>query len=143
MVNEVKWWRFTVESTAKLAAGNMHQVLNVAGSSSVFDGISTATRQGGLLALPSNIGHFNRDRMTVIPEVGLKLGFQVTPRLRATLGYSFTYVSRVMRPGHQIDLSINTSQRSGPLVGPAQPQPVLGSTDVFLQGGTAGLEYRY
>lgn len=143
MVNELKWWRFTAESTMKVAAGNMHQVLNIAGSSSVFDGLTTTTREGGLLALPTNIGHFNRDRMTVIPEVGLKLGFQATPRLRATIGYSFTYVSRVMRPGNQIDMSINTSQRSGPLVGTPQPQPILTSTSVYLQGMTAGLEYRY
>lgn len=143
MVNEFKWWRFSVESTLKVAAGNMHQVLNIAGSSSTFDGLNTTTREGGLLALPTNIGHYNRDRMAIIPEVGLKIGFQVTPRLRGTLGYSFTYISRVMRPGNQIDLSVNPTQRSGPLVGSPQPQPILTSTDAYLQGVTAGLEYRY
>jgi hypothetical protein len=143
MVNEVRWWRLSVESLLKVAVGNMHQELDISGYSSTFDGQTTTSREGGLLALPTNIGHFNRDRLTFIPEAGLKFGLQVTPAIRATVGYSFTYVSRVMRPGHQLDLVINPTQRSGTLVGPARPLPVLTSADVFLQGVTAGLEFRY
>lgn len=143
MINEFRWWRLNIETVLKAALGNMHQELDIYGWSSTFDGTSTTTRAGGLLALPTNMGHFNRDRLTVIPEVEVKIGLQVTPAIRATIGYDFTYVSRVMRPGHQLDLVINTTQRSGPLEGPARPLPVLQSTDVFIQGITAGLEFRY
>lgn len=143
MINEVRWWRLSVESLLKVAVGNMHQTLNISGQSTVFDGLANSTREGGLLALPTNIGHYNRDRMALIPEAGVKVGLQLTPGIRATIGYSFTYVSRVMRPGHQLDLVVNPTQRVGPLVGPARPLPVLESADVFLQGATAGLEFRY
>ena len=37
----------------------------------------------------------------------MKLGLQLTPALRATAGYNFTYVSRVVRPGNEVDLTIN------------------------------------
>lgn len=143
VASELQWWRLSVETLVKVAVGNMHQNLDIAGFSTTSDGPITTVREGGLLALPTNIGQYNRDRLTFIPEVDVKLGYQVTPTIRATIGYNFTYVSRVMRPGHQLDLVVNPTQRSGPLEGPARPLPVLTSTDVFLQGVTAGLEFRY
>jgi hypothetical protein len=52
----------------------------------------------------------------VVPEVGVKVGYQVTPHLRAQVGYDFLYWSDVVRPGSQIDPLINTN-----LIPPATP----------------------
>lgn len=54
---------------------------------------------GGLLETPAS---FQRDRFTVIPEVGLNIGYQFRPWLRGWVGYSLLYWSSVVRPGDQI-----------------------------------------
>src|SRR5262249_57995102 len=92
--------------TTKVAIGGVHQAVDVNGttSTSVFTGpnAGTFTSPGGLLAQPTNIGQIGRDRFAVVPEVGVKVGFQVTDHLRAYAGYNFLYMSSVVRPGDQI-----------------------------------------
>ena len=72
----------------------------------------------------------------VIPELDMKLGLQLTPTVRATAGYNFTYVSRVVRPGNEVDLTINR-------VTDTRPAAPIRPTDLWIQGITAGLEFRY
>jgi len=67
-------------------------------------------QQGGLLALPSNIGTQTRNRFAVIPELGVKVGYQLTDHIRVYAGYNFLYASSVVRPGNQIDPVINRAQ---------------------------------
>ncbi len=133
----------------KVALGDTHQVININGST-VFavPGMPVSVQQGGLLALPTNIGHFSRDRFAVLPEAGVKLGYQITDHLRAFVGYSFIYLSDVARPGHQIDRVINVTQlpsQAGPgaFVGSPRPFPTLKATDFWAQGVSFGLELRY
>src|SRR5204862_492234 len=79
--------------------------------------------QGGLLALPSNIGRYSRDRFAVLPEASINLGYQVTPWLRATAGYTFLYCSNVVRPGDQVNLAVNPTQLPSNLTAPAPSGP--------------------
>ena len=71
---------------------------------------AAATSPGGFLALPSNIGHYAHNDLAVVPEVGLTLGYDITCRLKFTMGYSFLYWSKVARPGDQINTNINSTQ---------------------------------
>jgi hypothetical protein len=136
-------------ASAKLALGSMHQAVDVAGTTAATVGGVTTVAPAGFLALGSNSGHFSRDRFAVVPEVGLKVGCQITDHLRATVGYSFLYVSSVVRPGDQIDTTINTSQLPraggvlGTLVGPARPLMPFNTTSYWAQGFNFGLEYKY
>ena len=99
---------------------------------------------GGLLAQPSNMGDYGRDFFSVVPQLELKLAFTITANLRATVGYDAIYWSHVVRPGQQIDLSVNPTQMfGGRLVGTNGPTPTFHETDIFIQGVSTGLEYRF
>jgi hypothetical protein len=99
--------------------------------------------QGGLFVLSSNVGHHSHADFSVVPQVGLQVGYQVTPCLRVFLGYDFLYWSSVARPGEQIDTTINVSQAFGPLIGPARPAVPFHTTDFCAQGLSCGLELRF
>jgi hypothetical protein len=140
--------RWTLDVVTKLALGNTHsQVLvNGATARTGVGGVSNATLTyaGGVLAQPTNIGIYESNGITAIPELGLKLGFFLNRRLKLSAGYNFIYWSKVTRPGDQIDTSVNSSQiPPGTLQGAGFPQYPAKTTDFWLQGFTAGLEYRF
>jgi hypothetical protein len=141
--------RWSLDLLAKVALGNTHESASISGNTQfLVPGLPASVQQGGLYALPSNIGHFSRDRFTVVPEAGLTVGFQITPRLRALVGYTFLYSSSVIRPGQQIDRGLNVTQLpsqigAGTLVGAARPAAILHGTDFWAQGLSFGLELRY
>lgn len=136
--------RWTLAAESRLAMGNMHETLAIDGRTSAISGGYIASYPGALLAQPTNIGYYTRDQFTLIPQVDVKLGYQVLPPLRLTVGYNFTYISHVLRPGDQVDLTVNTTQIAGlPLVGPTRPQASLNDTSIWLQGITAGLDLRF
>jgi hypothetical protein len=141
--------RWSLDLLAKVALGNTHEQATISGYSQfAVPGLPVSVQQGGLYALPTNIGHFSRDRFAVVPEAGVTIGFQITRYLRALVGYSFLYNSAVIRPGQQIDRGVNVTQLPsqvgpGTLVGPARPAPILQGTDFWAQGLSFGLELRY
>ena len=47
------------------------------------------------MALPSNIGHYSRDQFSVVPEVGLNVGYQLTRHVSLSAGYTCIYWSNV------------------------------------------------
>jgi hypothetical protein len=133
--------RWVVSADTRLAMGGMFQSLDIEGRTSAISNGYIASYPGGLLAMPTNIGHYTRTRFALIPQVDVKLGYQLFPSLRVNVGYNFTYVSSVLRPGNQIDTTVNTTQIAGlPLIGPAQPQATVNASGVWLQGITAGFD---
>jgi uncharacterized protein YraI len=136
-----RWW-FGGET--RVALGNMQETLTVDGATAAIAGPFKAQYVGGLLTQASNIGSFTSNHFAVIPSVDLKLGYQVFPAMRLTVGYNFTWVSRVIRPGAQVDTTVNTSQiAGGTLVGPAHPQNTFSQSSLWLQGVTGGLEFTF
>jgi hypothetical protein len=138
-----------IDFRGKVALGQMQQAAEVNGATNVLhpDGSTTLFR-GGLYALRSNIGHYQRDELAYIPEVGVNVGLQVTGHLKLYAGYTFLWVSTVARAGQQIDPVINVTQfpirsGNGPLVGPARPAFRFTGTDFWAQGLSFGLELRY
>ena len=101
----------------------------------------------GLLAQSTNIGEYERDEFSVIPEIGFTGGYMLTERVKLTAGYTFLYWSRVVRPGDQIDLEVNPELiPSDTVVGdglPAHPQFVFRDTDIWAHGLNVGLEYAW
>ena len=100
------------------------------------------------MALPSNSGRFVHGRFAVVPELDVRLGYQLSRHARLFAGYTFLYWSEVVRAGDQIDTSLNATQvpvvrPAGPLLGPARPAFSFHGTDLWAQGGTFGLEFRY
>ena len=145
----VQFGLLTVDFRGTIALGQMQQVADVGGG---FDRLSpngvTTPFQGGVYALRSNSGRHQRDELAFLPEVGLKVGLQLTPHWKVYAGYSFLWVSSVARAGEQIDPVVNVSQfvfrsGNGPLVGPARPAFNFAESDFWAQGLNFGLELRY
>lgn len=139
--------RWFVQSTLKVAVGTMHQSVDIAGSTTrSIPGGPTDVAVGGILALPSNIGHASRNTFAVVPEYGLKIGMDLNDRWRVWIGYDFLYASSVVRAGDQIDTTVNRTQipfTGTPVTGPARPAVLFQTTDFWTQGISAGLEYRW
>jgi hypothetical protein len=162
--------RLSLLAGLKLAIGDMHQTVDIAGATSNLTSrtvttptfplngfnvplpgarnVSSTSRTvapGGLFAQPTNIGSYSRDVFEFSPELDFKIGYQVTSRLRATVGYSFFYFSDVARPGDQVDRVVNSNLLASPpgRGGPALPAFQFSGSDYWAQGINLGLEFRF
>jgi hypothetical protein len=142
-------WRsgpLTLAVRGKLAVGYDHQAVDINGGTTVtVAGVAPAVNSGGLLALPSNIGHHSRDEVGVVPELDLKVAYQITPQLRASLGYSYLYWSDVVRAGNQIDTVVNPAliPPAVATTGPSRPGFVFQRSSMWVQGINLGLELSF
>lgn len=128
---------------AKLGIGGVRQVVTVDGSTIVTTpgDPPTPPADGGMLALPTNMGTRVRNDFAFLPELGVTLNCQLTECLRLTFGYSFLYLSEVVRTGDQIDFGLNPTQfpRSNvPFTGQPRPSPQFNSTGMWAQGLNIG-----
>lgn len=137
-VYERECGRWALEALSRVAVGVNHQVLSIDG---------TGTRNGGIFAQSTNIGTYEHDALTVIPEVNLTLSYSLTCNLRARFGYSFLWLSNVIRPAKQIDTRLDGRvfdlNQSPPFNNPPIffPQARFETESVWLQGLNCGLEY--
>jgi hypothetical protein len=133
--------QWSLEIMGKAALGNTFSEVRVNGSTltTLPDGRSAAF-VGGLLAQETNIGAFQQNKFSVIPEVGVTLGCNVTQQLRATVGYTFVYWNNVLRPGDQIDRSLSQLPPEPP-TGALRPAVPMKSTNFWAQGINLGLDY--
>jgi hypothetical protein len=137
-----------VEVAGKIAFGQTTEVVKTGG----LTGLSPSPTgnlftPGGLLAVSANSGRSSREAFAVVPEGSFKVGF-ACQNSRAFVGYDFTYLSSAVRPGDQIDRTVNLGQvpvlgGSGAFTGPERPQLAVKSTDFWLQGLIIGLETRW
>lgn len=147
--------RLQVDLLGKIAFGVTNQRATIFGVSHLDEPGPAGrdiTTTGGLLALRSNIGDFQRNQFSVVPELGVTAQVEVTSRLRARIGYTGLYWSGVARPGNQIDRAINTKLiPSGQgFVDPFDPQQeqfrprfAFGDNGFWAHGLNFGLEFRY
>jgi len=145
-------WRALL--TAKFDMGFDHQTEVINGNSTLFPTQASFTAgagntvPGGLLALSSNIGRRHAEPFTVMPELGFQLGYRFFQCTDLFLGYQFAYISRVIRPGDQVNPVINptflpTSSTFGSTIGPAAPVPVIRQNDFWVQGVNWGIRITY
>jgi hypothetical protein len=153
-ISEFHWGGWFLDLKSKVGFGDMRESANIIGNTS----INSVVMPGGLLALPSNVGLHTRDRFAVVTDCGLNLGYQINDQLRVYAGYSFLYMSSVLRPGDQVDLAVSRSQLPGvatarPVSGPTPPASIpagqrspmfaFQGTDFWAHGVNFGLEFRY
>ena len=125
----------------KIAFGGDHEEETVGGTGSLHVGPigPVSTTPGGLFAGPNNSGHSSDNAFAVLPEVDLKIGYQFTPHVSAFVGWTFMYLSDVIRPGDQIDPSVNPNRvptflEFGQPGGAANPLPQFNHTDYWITG---------
>jgi hypothetical protein len=145
------WGRWSVNARAQVALGDTVQILDINGSQRFVSPTGVVQNfTGGLLALPSNIGHFTNNAFSVVPEASINVGYQILPSVRAFVGYNFLYWSNVIRPGTSIDRSLDVTQIPNFRLNP-EPQPVPGlhpapmfhEVGFWAQGLTFGLQFTY
>ncbi len=133
----------------KIALGTTQQLVVIEGSSTLnTPGSPAVTVPGGILAQTSNIGRHYRSVFGVVPEIGLELGYQITPAWHATFGYTFLYWNHVARPGNQIDRTVNPGLVPTDIAfgtpGPARPALAsISESSFWAQGINLGIEWRY
>lgn len=135
--------RWSVRTTAKVALGSVRQHLEISGANTAFPSFVTLLANGGIYAQPSNIGQHNATNFAVAPEVGLNVGYQVTEALRASLGYNFFYINRVVRPGDQLQNIIDVMPvfNGRPGVVPSSAT-LFKETDFWTHGVSFSVELR-
>ncbi|HZZ82116.1 MAG TPA: BBP7 family outer membrane beta-barrel protein [Gemmataceae bacterium] len=117
---------FNLALFGKLALGGTLQQVNINGSTAFLSPAGAVTAPGGVLALPSNIGTYQRSVFGILPELGFNVGLKVTDHVRADMGYSALLWNRVARGGSNIDTSVNTglapgAPNYGVVTGPVAP----------------------
>jgi hypothetical protein len=117
----------TFSMLSKLGFGNLRREVRIDGRSRVTDATTTANFTGGMLALPTNIGTHQDDVFSFVPEVELKLKYEVSRGFEVAIGYTFLYWTEVALAGDQIDRSVqgmptvNGSQLLGGTLAPGAP----------------------
>jgi hypothetical protein len=133
----------------KVALGDTHEVISNTGLTTlIIPGQPNITVNGGRLVAASNAGHFSQDEFSVVPEVEVKIGCQVTDNIKAFVGYNFLYWTEVVRPGNQVDQTVDARQIPTSIVftpgfvGTAPTVPFRKS-DYWAQGINFGLEFAF
>lgn len=137
--------RWTFDTSLKIAAGATHSRVSIEGATTTsVPGQATTLLPGGLLALPSNMGVYDSERFSVVPDLSVTVGYDFSPQVRATIGYEMTYWSNVARPGDQIDLNIDPRQLPPPASSfAAQPAFQLRTSEYWAQGLNLGLDMKF
>ncbi len=143
--------RFDSSMIAKVALGDDYQTVTVNGYNNVTGfGLPSGTTPGGIFAQSTNIGQRFRNEFCVVPEVQLQLGYNVSGRIRAFVGYDFLYMTDAVRPGSQIDRMLNLTSNSvisgvtpATLVGAPRPEPLFNGTSFWAQGLNIGIDFNF
>jgi hypothetical protein len=136
-----------LEFLAKVAAGPISRNVGIGGSQVVtVPGLAPVVNPGGLLALTSNSGSFSSHPWTAVPELGVAVGWQVSPHVRLRTGYSVLWLLNAVRPGEQVDTLVNTGlipPATGAGTAPARPAFTGTTQDLWVQTVNLGVEVRY
>lgn len=106
-------------------------------------------QRGGLFARADNIGVFERDKFAFNYELAFNLGYQITPRIRAQVGYTVNYLSSTARASEMIDPTINDGRVrfiAPPVVGTLENRPAFDwsrTKEYWLQGVNVGVSFGY
>jgi hypothetical protein len=138
--------QWTLEVLYRMAIGNTRQTVDINGRTSTTVGAVEESYTGGLLAQRSNIGMYSQDSFAVVPELGLTLGYQITPRWELMFGYTFLYWTDVVRAAEQISLDVNPNllpPESQPFTGPLRPSFDMRTANLLMQAVSVGAEWRW
>src|SRR5262249_28579405 len=100
-----------VDWAVKLGVGDSHRLSNIFGNTTVIapDGTAAAA-VGGLLASPSNFGAHTDDDFAFTLQAAIKLHYLITQHITIGIGYDFLVWHDVVRPGNQIDRTVDLRQ---------------------------------
>ena len=123
MHSTMKRGRMDFSAAFKIGLGVTHEVLTISGQTdtNLIGGPATST-PGGFVAVESNSGRYVRDRFACVPEANFQIGYRLCRQCHAFVAYDLLYWSDVMRPGDQVDHTVNPLQV--PILTGGNPVPV-------------------
>ena len=135
--------RLGLSVMGKAAIGNLRQRACVDGFTSVLTpGQAPVNYDYGLMTLSSNSGSVERNRFTVIPEIGLDVYYQLNCNTRFRVGYSMIYFPTVIRPGGLMDTNLDPQLFPPPTITAGRfPQARFQEEDFWVQGLRLGAEF--
>ncbi len=141
LMSENRAGRWSLITIGRIGLGATSQHVTISGNTVTTTNLSTTptstTTPGGLLALPSNIGSYSRTVFGFVPQLELKVGYNLTPNLRLTAGYDIIYWSRVARPGNEIaNPPVSTTGTGG-------PQFAFHDAGLWIQGVSVGGQLQF
>jgi hypothetical protein len=175
LTSQLRVGRWSLGFNGKLGLGAVHSSVEVQGSSTllritdqgtttqlinaltgaIIQTTVTQTQQvtqqratGGLYAFGNRIGRQTHTTFAYAPEGQLNLSYQFTPTLSASLGYSFLYLSRVVRANQVMNQTVDptlvptNSAYGAPSPGNA-PANMFPYSSYWVQGFNAGLSIQY
>jgi hypothetical protein len=141
------WQALTLDLLLRVAIGNLHHTVDIAGSQvTTSPGFAPVTQLGGVLALPTNIGQHSGNEWIVFPEVGGSVGWRITPNVQLRIGYSLLWLNNVTRAPDQVNTTINPLHFPGVVPPPGtanQPAFNLNRTDIWIQSANVGVEFTF
>jgi len=137
---------FTWSITGKIGLGNMSSTLRTNGTSTITGSNPPLTSAGGLYASGPNLGTFEKNTFSAIPEIATNLNVQVTSWFAVNIGYNYMCITDVVRPGDQIDGRVNpsfvpTSPSFGTRLGPTASTIPMNSSNFWAQGVNLGFTF--
>jgi hypothetical protein len=141
---QYRWRNLTFDFANQFAMGVMRRSEDLSG----FSQAGAVRIPGGVLVSTTNIGRRTDNDFGVVPQIDLKLGWQITQTMRFFFGFDFLYASSVIRPGDQIDNVVNPTlvpfrPEFGTAAGTARPTQLFRTTDWWVTGVSFGLNLRF
>lgn len=145
---EAYYWGFFFNAQGKVALGaNIQEIETIGITTQTSSNFVLNNAMGGLLSGPSDQNDLTRVRISIIPEINLKLGYDCGERFRFWIGYDALYMQHVIRPGEQTSYTtLNTNVSVGDnegLLTVTQPTIRFSDLDVWVQGINFGVELHY
>jgi len=141
--------QFDISGLAKVALGDNYQTVSINGFSTAAGFGTPPFSPGGIFSQITNIGQQTRNQFAVVPRAEIEAGYRFQNGVRLFAGYDFLYISNVVRPGNQIDTTINFTSNptiagaGSTLTGPARPTPQFSGSSFWAQGVKLGASYAF
>lgn len=115
---QFNWGRWHLEGIVKGALGASIEEAKIRGSSKtitgtvwfITSGTGNETLAGGIFTQPSNIGRYRDTPFAYALEAQANSLLEITKNWVIDIGYTFLWMSKVLRPGNSIDRNINSTR---------------------------------
>ena len=142
-------WLFAF--SGKVALGSNFETVQIGGGSTAATAAlpspAVTYYNSGFLAANSNSGRIMEPHFAVLPEAKLNIGYRIFDHTHLFAGYDFLYLSDAVRPGDQVDTTIDPSRspiaNNGNALGANRPRQPFLRSDFWVQGLVLGLDCRY
>lgn len=132
--------RWSMTSLTKVHLGNMNQRLVIAGGSvSDLPGPPPPVNYANGFFVQGQQGVYEQDEFSFVPEVNIKLGYQLRSNVHFTVGYSFLFWNTLALAGEQLDPRLDPTYFLDDTANPQFAGFQMRDSSLWIQGIDLGL----